>query len=265
MAQAAWTRPTINLSSWSCVGPRRRAVGSHSASKDEGDSPKSSASGNVESYDQPLCSPKKGVNSQNMNLPVSSSVEEWYSEIGCAKEMGLVAEVDVDPNDSGDDMMEDDRYDDHMSEVELWQQLEHELYGRSDGEEADVVKEIREEEAAAMAEVTDGQTQSSAPEMKEVHRFFPPGKIMHIVTLHYEPAQNENDGSPTSRSSDSSQPDETKIGIFQTSRSLYSKIRLSQTMISDHFMPVYRKQIERLIKELEEESTEDHRTQEVVL
>jgi hypothetical protein len=36
-------------------------------------------------------------------------------------------------------------------------------------------------------------------------------------------------------------------------------------MISDHFMPIYRKQIERLIKELEEESIEDHRTQEVML
>jgi hypothetical protein len=168
-------------------------------------------------------------------------------------------------------MMDHDRYEDQMSEVELWQQLEHELYDRPEGEETEMVKEIREEEAAIAEEV--GQTPSSAPEVKEVHRFFPPGKIMHIVTLHPDGAECENDGSRSSTSSssrsstgsDGSQPDETKIGIFLTPRSLYSKLRLSQSMISDHFMPVYRKQIERLIKELEEESTEDHRKQEGIL
>ncbi|KAJ1407074.1 Mono-/di-acylglycerol lipase, N-terminal [Sesbania bispinosa] len=262
MAQAAWTRPALNLSSWSCMGPRRRAVGAHSNSKDERSSPTSSASDNVESSDSFLCSPKKGINAKSMNLPVSSSVEEWSSEIECANGSSSDAEVDVDLNDS-ENMMDHDRFKDQMSEVELWHQLEHELYDRSEGEEADVVKEIREEEAATTEVV--GQTQSSTPEMKEVHRFFPPGKIMHIVTLHPDAAEHENDGSPTSTSSDNSQPDETKVGIFLTARSLYGKLRLSQTMITDHFMPVYRKQIERLIKELEEESTEDHRTQEVML
>ncbi|XP_061342870.1 uncharacterized protein LOC133289035 [Gastrolobium bilobum] len=263
MAQAAWSRPNLNLSSWSCMGPRRRTMNAHSNSKDEGSSPKSPASADVESSDPLLCSPKKGINAKNMNLPVSSSVEEWSSEIECANESSPDAEMDVDLNDS-ENMMNHDRYEDQMSEVELWQQLEHELYDRSEGEEDDVVKEIREEEAA-IGEVV-GQTQSSAPEMREVHRFFPPGKIMHIVTLHSDAAESENDSSPTSTtSSENSRSDETKIGIFLTSRSLYSKLRLSQTMISDHFMPIYRKQIERLIKELEEESTEDHRTQEVVL
>lgn len=261
MAQAAWTRPTLNLSSWSCMGPRRRAVGAHSNSG-EGSSPRSSSSTNLESSDPLICSPKKGINAKNMNLPVSSSVEEWSSEIECADERSADAEGVVDHDDS-EDVMDHDRYEDQMSEVELWQQLEHELYDRPEGE-VDVVKEIREEEAAAIAEVTDGQTQSSAPEIKEVHRFFPAGKIMHIVTFHTDAAaEHENCSTPTSTSSDNSQPDETKIGIFLTSRSLYSKIRLSQTMVSDHFMPIYRKQIERLIKEFEEESTEDHRTQEL--
>ncbi|XP_057455055.1 uncharacterized protein LOC130746444 isoform X2 [Lotus japonicus] len=262
MAQAAWTRPNLNLSSWSCIGPRRRAMAAHSNSRDEGSSP-TSASDTMESSDTLLCSPKKGINAKSMNLPVSSSVEEWSSEIECADESSPDDEVDVDLDD-GENLMDRDRYADQMSEVELWHQLEHELYDRSEGEEADVVKEIREEEAA-IPEVVVGQSQSSAPEMKEVHRFFPPGKIMHIVTLLSDASEHESDNSPTSTSSDDSEPNETKIGIFLTSRSLYSKLRLSQTMISDHFMPVYRRQIERLIKEFEEESAEDQRTQDTLL
>jgi hypothetical protein len=200
-----------------------------------------------------------------MNLPVSSSVDEWSTEIECENESNVDAEVDDDLHLS-ENMMDHERYEDQMSEVELWQQLEHELYDRPEGEETDVAKEIREEEEAATTEVV-GQTRNrSAPEINEVHRFFPPGKIMHIVTLHSDSTEIESDGSRTSStSSDDSEPIETKIGIFLTSRSLYSKLRLSQTMISDHFMPIYRKQIERLIKELEEESIEDHRTQEVML
>ncbi|CAL5195772.1 unnamed protein product [Lathyrus oleraceus] len=263
MAQAAWTRPNLNLTSWSCMGPRRRATAAHSNSKEEG-SPTSSGSGSAECSD-PLCSPKKGINAKSMNLPVSSSVEEWSTEIECVNESNADDEVDDDlhPNEN---MLNHHRYEDQMSEVELWQQLEHELYDRPEGEEAEGAKEIREEEEAAITEVVGQTHNSSAAEMKEIHRFFPPGKIMHIVTLHSDSTELESDGSPTSStSSDDSQLIEAKIGIFLTSRSLYSKLRLSQTMISDHFMPIYRKQIEKLIKELEEESIEDHITQEVML
>lgn len=261
MAQAAWARPNLNLSSWSCMGPRRRAMSAH-YSRDGGNSPTSSSSTNIESSDPLLGSPTKAINAKNMNLPVSSSIEEWSSEIECGNGSSSDTEVDVDHDDSLN-MMDRDRYEDQMSEVELWHQLEHELYDRPEGEETDVAKEIRKEEAAIAEEV--GQIQSSAPEIKEIHRFFPPGKIMHIVTLHSDAAEHESDGSRTSASSESSELNETKIGIFLTSRSLYSKLRLSQRMISDHFMPVYRRQIERLIKEFEEESTEGHNTQEVVL
>ncbi|KAF7843609.1 Sn1-specific diacylglycerol lipase alpha [Senna tora] len=261
MAHAAWTRPAINLSSWSCIGPRRRTSGSHVNSLEERSSPTSSASVNVESSEPLISSPKKVMNVsavQNMDLPISSGAGGWSSEIecSCSAEMSPEAEGNVDLNDS-DDMMDHERHEDKMTEVELWQQLEHELYDRNeDDEEADVIKEIREEEEA-MADATNGEDQSSTLERKEIHRFFPAGKIMHIVTLHSDHAESENNGSPTSVNSENSQTDETKIGIFLTSRSLYSKLRLSQTMISDHFMPVYRRQIERLIKELEEE---DHRT-----
>lgn len=259
MAQAAWARPNLNLSSWSCMGPRRRALSTHSNSKDEESSPTSSST-NIDSSDALLGSPKKAINAKNMNLPVSSSIEEWSSEIDCGNESSSETEVDVDHGDR-QNVMDHDRYEDQMSEVELWHQLENELYDGPGVEETDVVKEMREEEAAIADEE---QTQSSVPETKEVYRFFPPGKIMHIVTLRSE-TEHDNDDSPTYASSDSSEVDDTKIGIFLTSRSLYSKLRLSQRMISDHFMPVYRRQIERLIKELEQEATEGHVTQEVVL
>ncbi|KAG5248779.1 Sn1-specific diacylglycerol lipase [Salix suchowensis] len=215
MAQAAWTtRPSLQLSSWSCIGPA------------------------TEPQLQELL---------NFLLSVEA---KWTSEIeySCTDEMASHAHMGADLDD-GEDLISDS-HDDRMNEVDFWQHLEHELYERSDSEGADVVKEIREEEEAAIAEDHPGSTASGT---KEVRRFFPPGKIMHIVTLHLDSAESEGD-TPTSSGSDNSQPPvETKVGIFHTPRTLYGKLRLSQTMVSDHFMPVYRRQIEKLIKELEKE------------
>lgn len=271
---AAWARPTLRLSSWSCMAPRQRTSAARSNSNDEGSSPESS-SGHTQTSEPLLTSPKTRTSStviEALDLPVSTSVRmEWTSEIECSISDGGMHQ---DTNgDEGEDLMDHDRHKDRMTEVELWQQLEHELYDRTEGEEADVANEIREEEEAAarreeeeaaeireeeeaaIAEVSDGQPESSSPEMKEAHRFFPAGKIMHIVTLHSGDANCEG-GSPSSSGSDEQQqqPEETRIGIFLTPRSLYSKLRLSQTMISDHFMPVYRRRIEKLIKEFEKEA-----------
>ncbi|KAJ0008342.1 hypothetical protein Pint_29173 [Pistacia integerrima] len=272
MAQAAWTRPTLNLSSWSCIGPRHRASAVRSNSKEEGEFLESSTS-KTETSEPLLVSPKKiatRTSMENIQLPVSSSVGlEWTSEVeSCSVELCPHTDEDGDLDD-GEDLMSHNSHEERMTEVELWQQLEHELYERMDDEDGDVVKEIREEEAAAIAEVGEGQAESSAPEMKEAHRFFPPGKIMHIVTL-YVDHDSESD-TPTSSNSDCDEPvTDPKVGIFLTSRTLYSKLRLSQTMISDHFMPVYRRQIEKLIKELDKEQGFDdpnhnEHTEEVVL
>ncbi|KAJ6327405.1 hypothetical protein OIU78_014311 [Salix suchowensis] len=223
MAQAAWTtRPSLQLSSWSCIGP---SPPSHS------------------------CNNTTTASIGTIELPASVEAK-WTSEIeySCTDEMASHAHMGADLDD-GEDLISDS-HDDRMNEVDFWQHLEHELYERSDSEGADVVKEIREEEEAAIAEDQPGSTASGT---KEVRRFFPPGKIMHIVTLHLDSAESEGD-TPTSSGSDNSQPPvETKVGIFHTPRTLYGKLRLSQTMVSDHFMPVYRRQIEKLIKELEKE------------
>ncbi|XVE51840.1 hypothetical protein DITRI_Ditri02bG0073300 [Diplodiscus trichospermus] len=253
MAQAAWTRPAINLSSWSCIGPRHRGTAARSNSMEEGSS-KESFPNKAETSEPLLTLPQRNSSSstiETIGLPVSSSGVEWISENECLCSDEPHHDMDADLDD-GEELISHKSHEDCMNEVELWQQLEHELYDRTKGEEADVANQIREEEAAAIAEVGEDQPESSVPETKEVHRFFPAGKIMHIVTIHSDVAESEG-GTPTSCDGDNGKRTESKIGIFLTPRSLYSKLRLSQTMISDHFMPVYRRQIEKLIKELEEE------------
>lgn len=267
MAQAAWS-PALHLSSWSCMGPRHR----RSSSKDEGVSSESSCK--TETCEPLISSPKKATTLiGDMQLPVSSSLGmEWTTEIeSCSDDVHPHSDDDVDLDD-GEDPMSHGSREDRMTEVELWQQLEHELYERTEGEGDDVTKEIREEEAAAIAEVGEAQPDSSASEIKEAHRFFPPGKIMHIISLHLDSySESSESDSPTSSNSDSSQaPAENKVQVFLTPRSLYSKLRLSQTMVSDHFMPIYRRQIEKLIKNLEKEQASDdydrrEHTEEVVL
>ncbi|KAK6268271.1 hypothetical protein QUC31_012431 [Theobroma cacao] len=254
MAQAAWTRPAINLSSWSCIGPRHRGTAARSNLKEEGSSQEISPN-KAETSEPLLTSPQRNSSSstiETIELPVSSSGVEWTSEIECS--CSDDPHHDSDANlDDGEDLISHNSHEDHMDEVELWQQLEHELYNRTEGEEADVASQIREEEAAAIAEVGEGQPDSAVPETKEVHRFFPAGKIMHIITLQSDAVESEASTSASNDTDNGQRTMEAKIGIFLTPRSLYSKLRLSQTMISDHFMPIYRRQIEKLIKELEEE------------
>ncbi|XP_071710304.1 uncharacterized protein [Rutidosis leptorrhynchoides] len=227
MAQAAWTRPSINISSWSCMGPRRRAAVSSA------NSPESSSS-----------NPDIQSISTALERPVTSSDETttWHS--------------DELHDEEGNADVASTHEEDRMTEFELWQKLEHELYDQSeDEEEADVAKEMREEEEAAIAEGRKSPLESNEPESKEAHRFFPAGKIMHIVTIPQVVAESETDDDTSSSDAENDDDEvvEDKVGIFLTSRSLYSKIRLSHSMIADHFMPVYRRQIEKLIRELEKE------------
>ncbi|CAH9118564.1 unnamed protein product [Cuscuta europaea] len=235
MAHAALSGPAMRLSSWSCVGPRRRSSTASNISNNK----KHEAS---ESSSSRKAASEPFIVSSEVELPVSSSLND---------------DVDDDFEANGDVMAARGQQD-HMTEVQMWQQLEQELYDE-DGGETDTVKEIREEEAAAIAEVGQSSTEScsSAPNTKEAHRFFPPGRIMHIVTLPSEDDQGNDDGRSDAPDDDDNVSDDHSsnggvgVGIFLTPRTLYSKIRLSQTMISDHFMPMYRRQIEKLIRELE--------------
>ncbi|KAL7602846.1 uncharacterized protein LOC111921361 [Lactuca sativa] len=215
MAQAAsaWSRPTLDISSWSCMGPRRRPA----------------AAANMMLPEQPSSTTE--TTARALELPVSSSDETNVSGSRSADVAGT--------------------HEDRMTEFELWEQLEHELYEQSEGEEADVAKEMREEEEAAKV-----SPENSAPDTKEAHRFFPAGKIMHIVTAPEVVEERENIATSSSETDDDKVDDEVvedKVGIYLAPRSLYSKIRLSHSMITDHFMPVYRRQMEKLLRELEKE------------
>lgn len=72
--------------------------------------------------------------------------------------------------------------------------------------------------------------------------FFPPGRIMHLVGP--RPIKLENQTKDF-------EPQEQQIGLYLTKRNLYGKIRLSRTMVHDHYMPTYKRMIESMIEQFE--------------
>ncbi|CAN8270164.1 unnamed protein product [Cochlearia groenlandica] len=239
-AQSMLTRPALSLSSWSCIGPRRRVPASQSSSENQLDSSETVSQFRHETSDALLVP-------TNSNSTEEDTTGKWKSEAECSHYAETSGATDLD---ECEDPVEIETCEEQMTEAELWQQLEHDLYHDSSElpEEADVAKEIKEEEEAVIAEAGLPQPEIQTPEMKESHRFLPPGKIMHIVTVRAEAKEEEEDGSTSERPE--TVEEEGRVGIFLTPRSLYSKVRLSQRMISDHFMPVYRRQIEALLQEL---------------
>ncbi|PIA43137.1 hypothetical protein AQUCO_02000516v1 [Aquilegia coerulea] len=260
VAQAAWARPALNLSSWSCMGVRHRVTTSSSNSTEEGKSVDSASP--AETAEPLLTSEESTATTETAEFPVSTPEgTEWTSELSSSDEVAYTnAEADVN---NSEDLI--DQHEDLMTEVELWQQIEQGLSRQTEAEINDVAEEITEEEKMTIAEVDESTAENLVLEMKEKHRFFPPGKIMHIINFHVEDneggivnleGKDEEGGLVNSEVTIDSNLAKPKVGIFLTPRSLYSKLRLTQTMIGDHFMPVYRRQMEQLISELEKhEST----------
>jgi uncharacterized protein (UPF0147 family) len=188
--------------------------------------------------------------------------EEVQSSIRASDAVSTLDDkVDSDSEDIIDQHVDEDR----ITDVELWQQLENELYRKRE-EGDDIVEDITE---SNIAEEVGGTAQDvlSEPNEKEVHRFYPPGKIMHILTSRREAAIDEeteaiideeengihHDEEPSILHDDSVGESEMSIGIYLTPRSLYGKLRLSKMMINDHYMPIYRRNIEQLVAELEKD------------
>lgn len=229
------TRPS--LSSWSCIGPRRRTVGPLSTSKVE-DIP-----------DAPLitetCSEAGSVTAVVTNESVHSEIEYHSSSSGLGNDDTDEDEelISVDGRITRSNV-------ENISEGELWYQLEKELKRQENKvdvqaqeEEAAAVKEITEEENV-LAEASESITSISSSDVTESHHFYPPGRIMHVVSVPSSDTTNLDGDSPV----------EERVGIYETPRKLYSKIRLSRTMINDHYMPMYKKMIELLVSELEKEA-----------
>ncbi|KAL5785139.1 hypothetical protein ACOSQ2_007531 [Xanthoceras sorbifolium] len=228
-----------SLTSWYCMGPRRRAVGSLSNSK-------------VEDIPEAPLIPEKTemlVTEVVTREPVQNI--EYNSSSGDGSE---------DDDDDDEQLMSVDRgittsAVEGITEGALWYELEKELKRQEN--EVDV--QAQEEEAAAAKEITEeenvladvAESESKVPisssDVTENLHFYPPGRIMHIVSLPSSDADTA--------SLDTNVPSNEHVGIYETPRKLYNKIRLSRTMINDHYMPMYKKMIELLIRELENEES----------
>ena len=230
VAQAV-VRSRSSLSSWSCMGPRRRNVG-------------------------------PGLNTKGDDMTEASVISERSSD-ALVTEVVTINRVQtkVECNSSGGSGRDDTDEDEPLIAVdrvittstvdeitggELWYELEKELKRR----ESEVDLQAHAEEAAAAKEITEDEnvladvsSESKNTDASENLRFYPPGRIMHIVSIPSSDAADlDDDGS-----------NDDHVGIYETPRELYSKIRLSRTMINDHYMPMYKKMMELLITELEKE------------
>ncbi|XP_047149665.1 uncharacterized protein LOC124821777 isoform X1 [Vigna umbellata] len=162
----------------------------------------------------------KSVSVLNKDEPNSSSGK---SELDVAVEEELV----IDTNE-------------HITEGELWHELEKELEKQNilniltQVEEADTENEIIEED-----QLVNANNSISTSGLVDSCCFYPPGKIMHIVSA------------PSDESSSNSK--EEHIKLYETPRQLYSKFRLSKKMINDHYMPTYRTMIQLLIQQLKKD------------
>ena len=230
------------LSSWSCMGARRRIVVS-SNTKEE-DMPETSLISGRSRSRSPQ-SPKTeivGVSDAHHVKLNAFRVVSGNEETD--EEEELLSESRV--KNSASNMEE-------ITEGELLYELEMELQR---GENGANKKAQEEEEAAAAREITEEEVElavaadtippPSTSEIAENLQFYPPGRIMHIISV------------VSTDASDSGQDHLTEehehVGIYETNRELYSKLRLSRTMINDHYMPMYKKMIELLIRELENDN-----------
>jgi len=247
VAQAAWTRPALQLSSWTCIGPRRRNNVS-SASTVTSEEIRTSSGGGLESTSMLTKTTVEASETVASEAIECTASEEVQSSVAVAVDaIGLVD----DKVDSDDNIVDHHVDEDRMTDVELWQQLESELYRKREGEDDDIAEEMTE---STIAEEVGGVAEDVLSETKEVHRFYPPGKIMHIlISSREETAHEESDVHQDDATNGES---ESSMGIFLTPRSLYGKLRLSKMMINDHYMPIYRRNIEQLISELEKDSSD---------
>ncbi|KAL2464197.1 Mono-/di-acylglycerol lipase [Forsythia ovata] len=234
VAQAV-VRSRSSISSWTCMGPRRRAVVPSSESKAD---------------DFPEATPLIPEISDSLaSEEISRDLDTNKADYCSSSDQSVLDETEdeYDLRHAGKAVATSTM--ENITEGDLWYELEKELQ-RQDSE-ADV--HTQEEAAAAAEEITEEEkvlsdaveslTPISSSDVSENLHFYPPGKIMHMVSI------------PLSEASDSSHNGlvDEQVGIYETPRELYSKLRLSRTMINDHYMPMYKKVMEQLITQLENE------------
>ncbi|CAJ1963326.1 unnamed protein product [Sphenostylis stenocarpa] len=231
----AVVRTRSSLSSWSCMSARRRNVGP-SKTEDLTETSLISAR-NRES----LMTEEVVGEPMHKDENTSSSGGSGHDDTD-EEEPLIPANQDITASTVDD-----------FTEGQLWYELEKELQKQDNTmnihaqeEEAAAAKEITEEENQLVDAAAECSSSSiTTPDNLDSHRFYPPGRIMHIVPV---PSSDESN-------SNSDEPVEEHVCLYETPRELYSKLRLSRTMINDHYMPMYKKMMELLIRELEKDSS----------
>ncbi|WVZ71407.1 hypothetical protein U9M48_019998 [Paspalum notatum var. saurae] len=224
VAQAV-ARSRSAFSSWSCMGARRRGVVNASAKDDMITETCVTSTVESESFVVEQCGTK--TMEELKYTAASISVHEEADE-----EEALLSEHETSREHAEEEITEGELW--YEFEKDLDRQAEVEAQTRE--EEAAAAKEIMEEESAVLKNAEDRQSFSS--DSLERQQFYPPGRIMHMVAM---PATDADPDDPVAA-------DECSVGIYETPRDLYSKIRLSNTMINDHYMPMYKKMMEILIE-----------------
>ncbi|KAI0499300.1 hypothetical protein KFK09_020203 [Dendrobium nobile] len=168
VAQAAWTSQSLRITSWSCIGPRRRQNATIPAS-----TLRSDETGTTGLLPQLL-------RQWSLFWHQNKTVMETRTEIMTAQ-IEDVAEDDIDEEDLISLARNEE---DSMTEAELWQQLESEIYRGSEDEETELQGRLGRKKLLLLQEVGEAsESDSLLPVVtSEVHRFFPPGRIIHIVT-----------------------------------------------------------------------------------
>lgn len=234
------TRPT--LSSWSCMGARRRNVVQSINPKEEDMTEASLITTTATCTSEVLLTEVASRDTETRDGDYNFSSEGSGHDNDTEEEEHLLA-ADKDITTS---TME------AVTEGELWYQLEKELKKQEEAqakaqaqeEEAATVQEITEE-AHVLADAVENKQQISSSDIQENHQFYPPGRIMHMVCVRF----------PNDVSSGDDDTAVERVGIYETPRHLYSKIRLTKMMINDHYMPMYKKTMEQLINDLENDET----------
>ncbi|XP_073393688.1 uncharacterized protein [Physcomitrium patens] len=118
-------------------------------------------------------------------------------------------------------------------------------------EEAEIAKEIIKEEENVISNVTneiEKEETKPAVQIDNMRHFYPPGQIIHMVVQ--GPIKLDN------QEGNCSNLQQKEIGLYLTQRSVYKKIRLSRTMVHDHYMPTYKYVIESIIEHCAKKSIE---------
>lgn len=123
-----------------------------------------------------------------------------------------------------------------MTEGEFWLEIEKELHHHHEDMQG---LEKEKEESTLLIEAMEKEL-ATTPNARKEHQLYPPGKLMHMVAV---PALDHSDTVEDALNNRS-------IGIYETPREMYGKIRLSQTMIDDHYMPRYKRMMELLVDKL---------------